>query len=94
MSPSVSVSTGVGCLDCHLDCQDLSGGRGVGGGGQEGVSSHNSRALSLLASFLRAWFKYCPVYSFSARPLNCFFKKHIGKDHLNHSVNMQNKEDD
>ena len=86
MSPSVSVSTGVGCLECHLDCQDLAG--------QEGVSSHNSRALSLLASFLRAWFKYCPVYSFSARPLNCFFKKHIGKDHLNRSVNMQNKEDD
>ena len=31
------------------------------------------------------------MYSFSARPLNCFFKKHIGKDHLNRSVNMQNK---
>ena len=26
-----------------------------------------------------------------ARPLNCFFKKHIGKDHLNRSVNMKNK---
>ena len=89
MSPSVSVLTGFDCLDC----KDL-----AGGGGEEGVSSHNSRALSLLASFLRAWFKwweYCPVYSFSARPgLNSFFKKHIGKDHLNRSVNMQNKEDD
>ena len=28
-----------------------------------------------------------------ARPLNCFFKKHIGKDHLNRSVNMKNKVD-
>ena len=49
MSPSVSVLTGFDCLDC----KDL-----AGGGGEEGVSSHNSRALSLLASFLRAWFKW------------------------------------
>ena len=33
------------------------------------------------------------MYSFSARLLNCFLKKDIGKDHLNRSVNMQNKVD-
>ena len=42
MSPSVSVSTGVGCLDCHLDCQDLSGGRGVGGGAGRGLVPQQS----------------------------------------------------
>ena len=85
MSPSVSVLTGVGCLDC----QDLTGGGGAG----RGLVPQQSCPVTF--SFVpTGWFKYCPVYSFSARPLNCFFKKHIGKDHLNRSVNMQNKEDD
>ena len=51
MAPSVSVLTGFDCLDF----QDLAGG-GEGGG----ISAHNSRALSLLTSFLRAWTRPSP----------------------------------
>ena len=90
MSPSASLLTGFDCLDC----QDL-----AGGGGRKG-----SRPTTVVPCHFQLRF-YGPgssgedtvrdtVYSFSARPLNCFFKKHIGKDHLNRSVNMQNKEDD
>ena len=54
VAPSVSVLTGFDCLDFQDVARWRGGGGGGGGGRVGGLSAHNSRALSLSNSFLRA----------------------------------------
>ena len=74
---SPSVSVLTG-FDC-LDGQDLAGGGGAG----RGLVPQQSCPVT---------FSFVPTGLVQVLSSVQFFKKHIGKDHLNRSVNMQNKE--
>ena len=83
MSPSMSVLTGFDCLDT------LKIWRGRGLGPQQSCPVTFSFVPTGLVQVVRILISV----QFFSKALKLLLQKNIGKDHLNRSVNMQNKVD-